>query len=265
MTVEPRSSSSHSFVFFGNRFPCPLEPRFTAEITVHRMSNGSYMLWLVKLLKISLLIPSRGPNSVDGWEIHDIRLFKKDPGEQVGTPGINVALDSGSSHTVLPKDVVDQISYNWLHNDSALVRQYGRIYVDISAPHFDEWDIIFKFENQDGSAVYFRCAAKPFLKSNVVFGSNTNTRPTRFHTPISAPRVPTTTPSYTLGINFHSSAFIRHCGRRPRAPNTSELTAPYVELAPQRAETLQRKLVGPESFVPFSSLPPRFFVEPRET
>ncbi|KAI0643815.1 hypothetical protein C8Q79DRAFT_928296 [Trametes meyenii] len=290
-------NNAKDFLYFGNKFPCALKPRFTPRIMVYKskptvsddVKQFVYRHWTVQMQSMSLIVPGEPLDQNPAYTIDFASYIKQlDPQESTTSKeqrGIYVTFDTaddlGSASTYLPPKAVETISKVWLKNDPdvqskpalnrAPLRHPSNPYVG-QERNLDDCDVLFKFTgmdgiHSDGEPVEFRCAAKLFFKLPWPVGGS-GTSEGMFQSGIR----PLTTENadansiYIFGVNFFWAAFVEHCGPMLDLAHDKAKSKPaYIRLAPQRAKKPNGEMGGPEAFSLFPHLPPKYFFEPEES
>nr|VWO96002.1 Di/tri peptide transporter 2 [Ganoderma boninense] len=271
-----RASDDRVFVYFGDGEPCamissvdhdaePVAPQWGPRIPVWPRSpaNDIYTCWQLRLLSMTLLKPLRDdPDYTDDshWEAIAIEMPTN---INSGYAGVEIVLDTCSSHSYFPSEVIDNIVHLWL-KDARTLQQSTRdspkvIYVQ-QPEDYENFDIVFKFLGSDHEVVNFRCGARDFLISPYNVDGRGYFCPFAELQAINHMIVPYE--ACTLGTNFFWSAMTRlvaplHDGTKG-GWDLSRAERPYVQLAPQRIVLDGRKVAGPRDIKIYEEHPPWF-------
>ncbi|EIW53486.1 uncharacterized protein TRAVEDRAFT_52616 [Trametes versicolor FP-101664 SS1] len=243
-----------SLVYFGSAFPCILQPQFTPKLFVYGRvdvdvsSPLKYEHWRLGLSSISL-VDADAPDDILTIDLANRAVEPSNDGDtdpsadKTARDYVQVILDTGSTHSVLPRRAVQTISTIWLRNKEEL-KDGGTVHAYCGPERdLDKCDIVFTFRGLDGAPVKFQCAAKPFLQSPWALKTASDAAgetPRHYYSNIRAhvPGEPEEEEScdvpFVFGTSFYWAAFVEHCGP-VRAKDTSEIHEPYVCLAAQRA------------------------------
>ncbi|RPD61761.1 hypothetical protein L226DRAFT_394153 [Lentinus tigrinus ALCF2SS1-7] len=250
-----------SFIHFGNHWPCALPaptddscivPKLSEKIYIWPSldSNGQWDFkdWLLRIVGLAMMIPKvaqpdHESDSLSHWEIVRITLPNRPSHARFSDRGFTVLVDSGTSQSYMPPEVVEEIRTKWLGlpidaNDRSLYCE--------DPERFKEYDIVFEFLGLDGNEVRFRCSAKDFLCSPYRHDYDGGV-----YVSIGSRHVSfddSESPHAILGQNFFWSAFVKYNfqnylegGVYSTQPTGSN--GPYIQLSPQRIITQEHILL----------------------